>query len=94
MHNVYIIYSKVLNKYYIGETENVVERLFQHNSKFFSNSFTGITSDWELFFVIRVPNRTIARKIEFHIKKMKSRKYIENLKNHPSISERLLRIYS
>lgn len=26
MHTVYVIYSKTLDKYYIGETENVKER--------------------------------------------------------------------
>jgi putative endonuclease len=35
-----------------------------------------------------------AHKIENHIKKMKSKKYIENLKKYPEISLRLLQKYS
>ncbi|MFN4197461.1 MAG: GIY-YIG nuclease family protein [Flavobacterium sp.] len=49
MHTVYVIYSKTLNKYYIGETENVKETLVQHNTKFFNSAYTGLTNDWELF---------------------------------------------
>ena len=33
------------------------------------------------------------RKIESHIKNMKSRKFIENLKKYPSILENLLKKY-
>jgi putative endonuclease len=94
MHTVYVIYSKTLDKYYIGETENVSERLVQHNTKFFNSAYTGLTNDWELFFSLEVPNRAIARKIETHIKRMKSKKYVENLKIYPSISEKLLKTYS
>jgi len=34
-----------------------------------------------------------ARKIEAHIKRMKSRKFIENLKKYPEIQERLIKLY-
>lgn len=68
----------------------MVKRLEQHNSHFFKNSFTQKYSDWEIYHLITCENRTQARKIENHIKKMKSRKYIENLKQYPEISIRLL----
>ena len=50
----------------------------------------GISSDWTLFYSLEVNNNTIARKIEAHIKKMKSKVYINNLKNYPEISEKLI----
>jgi len=31
MHFVYIIYSKKIDKYYVGETPDVANRLLQHN---------------------------------------------------------------
>jgi len=34
-----------------------------------------------------------ARKIEAHIKRMKSRKFIENLKKYPEIQKRLIKLY-
>jgi putative endonuclease len=32
MYHVYILYSKLLDRYYVGSTENVAERLRRHNS--------------------------------------------------------------
>ncbi|WP_317206104.1 GIY-YIG nuclease family protein [Zunongwangia profunda] len=93
MHFVYIIYSQKVDQYYIGETEDIENRLLKHNTGFFKNSFTAKTNDWELFFSISCYNRTQAQKIEKHIKKMKSRKYIQNLKKHPNISKKLLLKY-
>ena len=94
MHFVYIIYSKSANKYYIGETEDLSVRLTWHNTKEFAASYTSKVSDWEVFFVIECKDRIQARKIEAHIKSMKSRTYIENIKKYKDISEKLLQKYS
>ncbi|MCG2459175.1 GIY-YIG nuclease family protein [Flavobacteriaceae bacterium F89] len=40
MHFVYIIYSDTFNRYYIGESEDISERIKQHSTGFFKNSFT------------------------------------------------------
>ena len=93
MHFVYILYSKSNNKYYIGETEDVSLRLIWHNTKHFQSSYTSNVSDWELYFTIECTDRSQARKIEKHIKSMKSKVYIENLKKHNQISEKLLEKY-
>ena len=45
--------------------------------------------DWELFYPIEELEHEQARKIENHIKKMKSRKYYQNLKSSPNIGENL-----
>ena len=92
-HYVYIIYSEKLNRFYIGETDNFLRRLDEHNVGFFINSYTSKTSDWKLFFLISCENRIQARKVENHIKKMKSRKYIKDLKKYPDISEKLKNVY-
>ena len=94
MHFVYILYSKSSNKYYIGETEDISLRLIWHNTKHFQSSYTSNVSDWELYFIIECTDRSQARKIEAHIKSMKSRTYIENLKKYKDISEKLLQKYS
>ncbi|MBS1508419.1 MAG: GIY-YIG nuclease family protein [Bacteroidetes bacterium] len=87
----YILFSKSLNRFYIGCTQKTVEaRLGEHLSKVFEGSFTGHASDWELFHSISCENYHQALKIEQHIKKMKSKVYLENLKKHPEITERLL----
>ena len=48
-HCVYILYSKLLDKFYVEETENLAERLKQHETGFFGNSYTSKVKDWELF---------------------------------------------
>ena len=48
MFFVYILFSKKLNRYYIGTTDNVEKRLFEHNSGLYVNSFTMRGIPWEL----------------------------------------------
>jgi predicted GIY-YIG superfamily endonuclease len=45
MYHVYIIYSKVKDKFYIGQTEDVTKRLLEHNIRKNLGA-----SDWEIKF--------------------------------------------
>lgn len=92
-HIVYILYSQRVDSFYIGETEDMAERLRLHNTHEFKNSYTKQASDWELYYSISCTSRGQARKIEQHIKRMKSRKYYENLQKYPEIAEKLLSKY-
>ena len=88
MHQVYILFSKKLNRYYIGFTSNLEERMvFHKNSE--NRKFTHNASDWELFYTIECSLKEQDLKIEKHIKAMKSRIYIENLIKYPEIAEKL-----
>ena len=49
MHFVYILYSKKLNRFYIGETFDVLVRIKRHNSDYYDNKFTAKGKPWELF---------------------------------------------
>ena len=89
MATVYILYAKSINKYYIGSCVNLEERLEEHRSKKYGDSFTTIANDWELFYSINDLEYKQARNIENHIKKMKSRVYIENLKEFEEIVTKL-----
>ena len=91
-HTIYILYSKKLNRFYTGETSDLDQRLvFHKNSP--THKFTGKADDWELFYEFECPSKKIAKLIEAHIKRMKSRRYIENLKRYPEIMERLMEKY-
>ncbi|WP_286965297.1 GIY-YIG nuclease family protein [Flavobacterium sp. UBA4854] len=77
MFYIYIIYSKTLDKYYVGSCQNIEQRLQDHlNSR---SKFTKVAKDWELKYSETFFTRSEAYKRELQIKKMKSRKYIENL---------------
>ena len=56
--------------------------------------FTDMASDWELFLAIECQTVSQALKIEKHIKRMKSRMFIENLKRYPELQEKLLLKYA
>ncbi|MBP0612373.1 GIY-YIG nuclease family protein [Chryseobacterium sp. cx-311] len=93
-HYVCILYSEISDKFFIGETSNIENRLTKHNQHFYDCSFTKIAVDWELFYIIECRDIAVARKIEKHIKRMKSRTYIYNLKIHPEILQKLLLKYT
>jgi putative endonuclease len=76
-----VIYSPALDKYYVGETENLNARIIQHNTAAFKGSFTSKTSDWVLYVSLICRDRSHARKVESFIKRMKSRKFIQDLKD-------------
>jgi putative endonuclease len=90
---VYILYSKELDKYYIGSTKDFDQRIKYHREKEFKSSYTTQTDDWILYHLIETENIFVARKIENHIKRMKSREYIENLKKYPKITQKLIKRY-
>ncbi|MFH0734985.1 MAG: GIY-YIG nuclease family protein [bacterium] len=77
MFNTYIIYSKTLDKYYIGSTENIEDRLVRHNRG--SSKYTSKAKDWILVYTEKFDTKSEAIKREYEIKRQKSRKYIEKL---------------
>ena len=91
---VYVIYSKQENQYYIGQTSDLGKRICEHNTAFYSGTFTSKSKDWELFYKIDCISNKQALKIERHLKKMKSRKFIEDLKRYPEISNKLISRFS
>jgi putative endonuclease len=93
MATLYILYSKKLNKYYTGSCNNLQERIKSHLNKTFENAYTLNSDDWLLFFSCDNLEYKQARNIESHIKKMKSKVYIENLVKYPEIIEGLKEKY-
>lgn len=94
MYFVYIIYSEGLNGYYVGRTIDLEKRINEHNTGFYKKSFTAKANDWSLFFSMVCRDKSQALNIENHIKKMKSKIYIENLKLYPEIAKKLKEKYT
>ena len=82
-HYCYIIYSKLLDRFYVGETSDFEQRLLFHNVG--HSEYTSKANDWELYLLIECPHKQMASNIEKHIKSMKSVKYIKNLVVYPQI---------
>ena len=87
---VYILYSPKNDTFYIGATTvSVEERLHRHLEHYYENKFTAGINDWEIFFQTQCATIQQSMLIERHIKKMKSKTYIRNLKKFPEIIEKL-----
>ncbi|MBC7866025.1 MAG: GIY-YIG nuclease family protein [Gloeobacteraceae cyanobacterium ES-bin-316] len=87
----YIIYTAAFDKFYVGATQgDVLTRLEKHNTKGYDNSATAYTNDWEVYLIIVCTDYPQAINIERHIKRMKSKIYIQNLKKYPEMIDKLL----
>ncbi|SHH53778.1 GIY-YIG nuclease family protein [Flavobacterium defluvii] len=74
---VYILFSESKNKFYIGFTSNLEERLIRHNQK--SKGFTGNVSDWKVVYTEKYETKELAHHRELQIKSWKSRIKIQEL---------------
>ena len=94
MFFVYILFLKFRDSFYIGQSVDIEKRIEEQNNHIYHKTETKKASDWKLYFKIECTSRKQAILIEKHIKRMKSKIYIQNLKKYPEMTEKLLRKYS
>lgn len=74
---VYAIYNRKHDKIYIGQTENLEERLRLHNDKSFKNSYTSkFDGGWELIYKEEKESRSKALLREKQLKSYRGREFI------------------
>ncbi|OGH78602.1 MAG: hypothetical protein A2469_00110 [Candidatus Magasanikbacteria bacterium RIFOXYC2_FULL_40_16] len=71
---VYYIYSKKLDKFYIGKTNDLRRRLKEHNNG--EEKYTQKGAPWLLIGYIEYKNNNEATKSELKLKKAKNPKYV------------------
>ncbi len=91
-HCCYILYSVKLNKHYIGYSSDLEQRLIFHENAE-NRKFTHNSDDWVVKLEIKCLTKSQAIAVESHIKKMKSKIYIENLLLYPEMIAKLLEKY-
>ncbi|MCF8380790.1 MAG: GIY-YIG nuclease family protein [Bacteroidales bacterium] len=74
---LYILYSFSADKYYIGHTANLSDRLVKHNAN--HKGFTGKQNDWTIVYSEAFNSKTEAYARERQIKKWKNRTRIETI---------------
>ena len=80
MYAVYVIYSSKLDRYYIGYSADVADRLRRHNSH--SRGFTCAGKPWVLVYSENYENRSDAAAREKQLKKWKNRtRLVDLIKN-------------
>ena len=77
MHYLYIIYSQKLDRYYIGQTKQVDKRLIKHNKGHSLATRGGVP--WVLVKAVEFESKSQGIIAENWLKKMKSRRIIEEL---------------
>ena len=73
---VYILYSELIDKFYVGQTGDIDKRLLFHNDSQRNNIWTKRGIPWVLKKAILFNSRAEALKAEKFIKSQKSRKVI------------------
>ena len=77
MHFVYILYSKKLNKKYIGYSNNLTQRLREHNNG--KSNYTSNGIPWKLIYYEVFSSEKDARNEELFLKTGKGRERIKYL---------------
>lgn len=77
MYFIYIIQSERDQSFYIGQTQDVAERVGRHNAG--RERYTKLRIPWKLVYTESFETRIGAIRREKEIKRKKSRKYIEQL---------------
>ena len=73
----YILFSSSIDKFYIGHTNDLFERLRKHNSN--HKGFTGKCNDWKIVYSEKFNTKSEAYARERQIKNWKNRQRIEQL---------------
>ena len=81
---VYILQSKLNNRYYIGSTINIEKRYSNHKNGFVKS--TRSIRPLELKFFKKYKDIKTARQIEYKLKKMKSKSIIDKIITEQDIS--------
>jgi putative endonuclease len=71
MYFVYILYSESHNRFYIGQTNDLSNRIFRHNSGF--EKSTAPYKPWTLVGSIEKPSRSEAMILEKKLKNLNSK---------------------
>ena len=78
MYYLYILYSKDLDKFYVGHTrESISERLSKHLSN--HDGYTAKAKDWVVVYFEEYPSKEFAYRREREIKSWKSKSRIKKL---------------
>lgn len=77
MFSVYALYNQQNNKIYIGQTENLVRRIKQHNDHVFKGYTARFQGEWKLIYSESVITRSEALKREKQLKSGNGRAHIK-----------------
>jgi putative endonuclease len=77
MYHVYAIYNHMARKLYIGQTQDLSQRLVQHNERTFIGYTSRFHGEWKLIYKESVATRSEALKREKQLKSFRGREFIK-----------------
>lgn len=77
MFYVYILYSKVIDRFYIGSTNALAQRLYEHRNGF--SRYTKPANDWEIAYSREFASRADAARFERYLKSWKDKNRLREL---------------
>ena len=81
---VYILYSEASDKYYIGQTTNIADRIKRHNKG--TEKFTSPYLPWIIKCVIEKPTRSEAMIPEKKLKNLNRQKLLKFMEKYSSLA--------
>jgi len=84
MFVLYILYSKKLDRYYVGFTKNLNRRMSEHNR--IKGKYTDTGIPWILIYSEEFNDKKSAMRREIYIKSRKSKQFITSLITESKIS--------
>jgi len=79
MYKTYILYSESKDRFYIGHTADIDDRINRHNNSRSKSTKYGIP--WKIVYTNEFTTKSEAYQYEMYIKKQKSREFIMKLVN-------------
>jgi putative endonuclease len=76
MYTVYILYSAITQKFYTGQTQDLENRLIEHNSGETKSIRNGIP--WDVVYIEEKETRGEAMSLEKKIKKRGAKRFMED----------------
>ena len=73
---VYVLYSETFKKHYVGMTENLQNRLKEHNQG--KSTFTKAYVPWKIIYVESTQNFKEGRLREIYLKSTAGKKFVKN----------------
>ena len=76
MYYLYILFSEKLNRFYVGQTNDLLSRLKRHNSG--QENYTSKGVPWEIVYFVQLESRGKAMRMEKKLKNLKSQSRLKD----------------
>ena len=85
MYTIYAIHNKTAKKYYVGQTQDLAERIMLHNNHTFKGYTSRFPGKWELIYQESAATRPEALRREKQLKSFRGREFVKSFVNNSTL---------